>query len=405
MVKRKIRRITAFVCLLIIFLSCFGCKAKQENQTDTFGDIEYNPVISLKEQDSEAQPYWANIRPCVAKGDGGYYYSTGMLYFFDVRLSKLIPLCLKPDCTHSYTEDCYANHVTSQVYYYKDYVYTTRISDNNELLLVRINKDGSQRNDMFEINVGTERSGMLNVCLTFGDDCVYIYDVAGNAGSLDPDKGICIRRRSLDGKIDEIIYEYSGKDSCIETVKYYGGKLFFTVKQRVIDEETEEKDLKGLGLYAYDTETEKTVKVIDKSVCDYTINQEKGLIYYYVSGEGLYKRSLSEDNSELIYKSTDDTYMCYLSSDNKYVYIDNSRWINLSGAYRIGKQPVLIVVDDKGVEVNRIEYKVSGDMVFGDEDYLFLSNLSDSQLCILPKKDIKDAEEFIKAADTNEAWK
>ncbi len=219
MVKRKMKRITAFVCLLIILLSCFGCEAKQENQTDT----EYNPVISLKEQDSEAQSYWSNIDQCVAKGDGGYYYSTGTLYFFDTRLSKLIPLCLKPDCTHSSREDCYANHVTPQVYYYKDYVYTTRISDNNELLLVRINKDGSQRNDMFEINVGTERSGMLNVHLTFGDDCVYIYNMAGNAGSLDPDKGICIRRRSLDGKTDEIIYEYSGKDSCIETVKYYGG--------------------------------------------------------------------------------------------------------------------------------------------------------------------------------------
>lgn len=396
------KRITAFVCLLIIFLSCFGCKASQENQTDTHGDTEYNPVISLKEQDSEAQPYWSNTDNCVAKGDGGYYYSTGTLYFFDTRLSKLIPLCLKPDCTHSSREDCYANHVTPQVYYYKDYVYTTRISDNNELLLVRINKDGSQRNDMFEINVGTERSGMLNVHLTFGDDCVYIYDFAGNYGSLNPDKGICIRRRSLDGKIDEIIYEYSGKDSYIEAVKYYGGKLFFTVKQRVIDEETKEKDLKGLGLYAYDTETKKTVKVIDKSVCDYTINQEKELIYYYVSGEGLYKRSISEDNSELIYKSTDDTYMCYLSSDNEYVYIDNSTWITLSEAYRIGKNPVLIVMDDKGVEVNRIEYEALNYTVFGDEDYLFLI---DSSISILPKKDIKDAEGFIKAADTNEAWK
>ena len=76
------KRITAFVCLLIIFLSCFGCKASQENQTDTHGDTEYNPVISLKEQDSEAQPYWSNTDNCVAKGDGGYYYSTGTLYFF-----------------------------------------------------------------------------------------------------------------------------------------------------------------------------------------------------------------------------------------------------------------------------------------------------------------------------------
>ena len=76
MVKRKIKRITAFICLLIILLSCFGCKASQENQTDTHGDTEYNPVISLKEQDSEAQPYWSNTDNCVAKGDGGYYYLT-----------------------------------------------------------------------------------------------------------------------------------------------------------------------------------------------------------------------------------------------------------------------------------------------------------------------------------------
>ena len=65
MVKRKIKRITAFICLLIILLSCFGCKASQENQTDTHGDTEYNPVISLKEQDSEAQPYWSNTDNCV----------------------------------------------------------------------------------------------------------------------------------------------------------------------------------------------------------------------------------------------------------------------------------------------------------------------------------------------------
>lgn len=63
---------------------------------------------------------------------------------------------------------------------------------------------------------------------------------------------------------------------------------------------------------------------------------------------------------------------------------------------------MLIVMDDKGVEVNRIEYEALNYTVFGDEDYLFLI---DSGISILPKKDIKDAEGFIKAADTNEAWK
>ena len=50
---------------------------------------------------------------------------------------------------------------------------------------------------------------MLNVGIS-GWWLLYIYDFPV-LEVLIPDKGICIRRRSLDGKIDEIIYEYEQK--------------------------------------------------------------------------------------------------------------------------------------------------------------------------------------------------
>ena len=48
-----------------------------------------------------------------------------------------------------------------------------------------------------------------------------------------------------------------------------------------------------------------------------------GTMYYFVTGEGLYKIDIGSDISQKIWESTEQCDMCSVSSDGEYIYLNN----------------------------------------------------------------------------------
>ena len=73
--------------------------------------------------------------------------------YFDDTAKKSIAVCAKPDCTHD-SSDCNAfysmDYLSTPVYYYKGYIYMVRV-DAGMAKVVRIQKDGSKREDVAEL--------------------------------------------------------------------------------------------------------------------------------------------------------------------------------------------------------------------------------------------------------------
>ena len=133
---------------------------------------------------------------------------------------------------------------------------------------------------------------------------VYIYKREGSTSGYD-DITATIRRRSLDGNEDEIIQSYTAMGACIYAVKSYGDKLYF-----LEEEYKREKDATGkvtgqtfnrLGLFAYDYNTHNVEQVIDEEITDYTFDTDKGVLYYYICEDGLYKKDFSDGKITKIY--------------------------------------------------------------------------------------------------------
>ena len=391
--KFKILCFVIFLCVPAV-LYTMGCSEKKQTETGYNNDVVLVDSITL-EPDEEGQPYWHALNCDITKSENGYYFKRFTTYYIDAEYMKRTVLCAKPDCDHSERNnpDCLARIGSSSIYYYNGFCYTTEYSDETgNLMLIQLAPDGTSYREMFEINLPTlTETNWLNVFLVFADDSVFIYNKGGRRLTVETQGDIVIRRRSLDGKEDEIVYTYTGDGCFFEAVKYYGGKLFFTVKEGKTDVETRQNTMVSRGLYVYDVDSKEVVRLLDEQVCDYSVDMENNIIYYYVLEDGLYKKKLSGGEAELLYKAQEDTGICFMSFDGQYIYLDNSRWFSFADYTKIDWTKMLIVMDTDGKEVNRID-TLSYTVLFGDSDYLFATG--GKGLCYIPKKDIASAREF-----------
>ena len=87
---------------------------------------------------------------------------------------------------------------------------------------MQIKPDGSERKTLFEL-------GTISIAykLAFGGDSVYCYNRVGGYGVDETQE--TVRRRSLDGKEDDIIFSYTAKGAQVSAVKLYGNKAFILV--------------------------------------------------------------------------------------------------------------------------------------------------------------------------------
>ena len=352
----------------VLFLTCVfllltaGCGKAAD--TVRLGEINGGDL-------DESQSYFSpDARAQVAKGENGYYYMDSYgkyIKYYDIASDDEIVLCSKAECSHD-NRECNAylgGEYLYQVYFYKGYLYLLNISKGN-IELVRCKADGSGREALGELCESSD----YNVSVVFLNDYVYF---SKNQGEIsDREREICIYRMSLDKREVETVYTYNGVNSAFIKLRGYGSNLYFTIMSVEADENGK-FSRSGKGLFCYNSESGEVNKVIDESIYDYCIDTDKGYIYYYVYGEGLYRAK--DKIKEKVFEATDQTGFCDLSYDGRFVYMENSGWSTFSPAFMKNDTEITkyIWIFDDGEEFKTID--VSGEHILsiinGDSQYFF----------------------------------
>lgn len=355
---------TAVLFLICVFLMLTsGCGKAAD--TVRLGEIYGGDL-------DESQSYFSpDTRAQVAKGENGYYYMDSYgkyIKYYDIASDDEIVLCSKAECSHD-NRECNAylgGEYLYQVYFYKGYLYLLNISKGN-IELVRCKADGSGREALGELCESSD----YNVSVVFLND--YVYFSKRQSEISDSEREICIYRMSLDKREVETVYTYNGVNSAFMKLRGYGSNLYFTIMS--IEEENGKFSRSGKGLLCYNSESGAVNKVIDESIYDYCIDTDKGYIYYYVYGEGLYRAN--DKIKEKVFEATDQTGFCDLSYDGRFVYMENSSWSTFSPAFMKNDMDITeyIWIFDDGEEFKTID--VSGEHILsiinGDSQYFFAS--------------------------------
>ena len=191
----------------------------------------------------------------------------------------------------------------------------------------------------------------------------------------------------------KVIYETTGVNLAIQNVKSSGNKLFFTIQQNIYHEEKDDYERISKGLYVYDYESNGVTVLSEEDVHDYYVIPEDNLLYYYVTGKGLYCSNLIEHSTELIIKATKEVDMCNISYDGTYLYLSNIKWLGMVSGVVESATKKCIVVDKKGNTINEISCDGFLGIYFGDDRYMFARNMN-NELVYIDKHEISTVTQW-----------
>lgn len=431
-VKRFYKSISIFI-ILSIFLS--GCKKENKDVVYTIDNLGNNDTFVIEKDGYADQPYWNYISKDISKGvtagESGYYAVIEFtLGYINGDTLEWNTLCSNPDCVCrnplSQEEEkrlkregkelpkCNYYDVCSNGICYSDgYIYTFDCDEEaGKVYLTSITADGSGViKRLCEVGAYDSKSyGGMRV-FSHGD-YLYVYDWIE---SVDGEEKT-ITQYSKNGEKSKVIARFKGEGIHFTNVKSYGNKLFYIVEKIERSEKKDAAPINGIkvynyelttdGVYVYDYETGETVRILEKNVNDFAVNEENNEIYYYVTGKGLYSKSLEikgTDDAKLIYTANDETQFCEVSYDGKYIYLNNESCIMRNMLMR--SNPKNIVLNPNGMVVNEILANKGYGTYFGDSKYLFVDydsiSISEeygkSGLCALDKSKIENAkiEDFV----------
>lgn len=372
-----------------------------ESETTQSGATDLNSIktqpIELSANNNgndESQSYWSSYNHSFARGDNGYYYldinnayESSFIMFFDETTQTSKKVCNKPSCSHNdSTCDAFlSSYQSSSIWLYKGYLYLIKYTYTSTIL-ERVNIDGTNRVDIATIGPDFESPAKYNLVFTGND--VYVYNISGiieknnnmnqlqknlnNISGYSKNKVEFINNSylvkiSLDGKMNEKIYIPDGLKK-IESVKCFGGKIFFVVADMQTYLDTR---LQGyLGLYCYDPQTNGISKILDKPISDYTFDTVNGFLYYIVYGDGTYKMKLTSNEAIKISDLSEDNEISY-DGTYLYVYIRSTQNTDLQGK--------LFVLNTEGLIMNEFQPGTYNNVYFGDDKYLFIKSYNISQ--------------------------
>lgn len=353
--------------MTLCMLFCAGCGTKKAKTS-----------VHIGQEGEDAQSYWTMYHHTIVKGEQGYYYTTPLdkngketyMKYMDAQTGNTTFLCGKPQCNHN-NKECDAildDSYDNEIYYYKGAVYLYQMDSEDGLIyLVKVKPDGSERQRLFPIGVGDGEWGAYS--LVFREDAVYIYMRQGATTGLD-EVTAGIRRRSLDGREDAMIYEYTGMGATVHDVRIYGDKLFFLVEEMKRTPHQAVVDYERKGLFVYDCQTKKVEQVVDAAICDYTIDKTENQLYYYVVQDGLYKQDLSAGTGKKIYTyKKGQTDICELSFDGTYLYMTNE--IYWSFYFEKPESYDLYICDKDANIIKTMTTPGPFATMFGDSAYMF----------------------------------
>ena len=315
--------------------------------------------------------------------------------YFDDTAKKSIAVCAKPDCTHD-SSDCNAfysmDYLSTPVYYYKGYIYMVRV-DAGMAKVVRIQKDGSKREDVAELFAN---DGVTSISMVFHGDCIYAYDHLGHTASDEVGKEV-IKKIDLKTGQSEEAFSYEGKNAAISEQEVLGGINYFLRYSLIRWGQKEIHEInESFLLYCYDYNTGEASMISDKNISDYYVDEDNGILFYFVIGKGLYSRKLNDTESTLLYKVDETIVRATMSYDGNYLYMSNGGAGSATDYSRKIERKIFVLKTD-GTVVNTIALdKNSGTAYFGDDRYMFFAKTG-GELVYIDKKDILGNYEFKKA--------
>ena len=357
MSKKKISIIIigAVICVVSLSVALIMVRGKKEKSIN----------LGKSSEETDEQSYWNPDIHGIAKSEDGYYYLTydidgTTLRYFDDTAKKSIAVCAKPDCTHD-SSDC------------------------NAL------KDGSKREDVAELFAN---DGVTSISMVFHGDCIYAYDHLGHTASDEVGKEV-IKKIDLKTGQSEEAFSYEGKNAAISGARSFGDKLFFKIFTYSLDRDKHEINESFL-LYCYDYNTGEASMISDKNISDYYVDEDNGILFYFVIGKGLYSRKLNDTESTLLYKVDETIVRATMSYDGNYLYMSNGGAGSATDYSRKIERKIFVLKTD-GTVVNTIALdKNSGTAYFGDDRYMFFAKTG-GELVYIDKKDILGNYEFKKA--------
>ena len=351
--------------------------------------------ISLEDNNmnNDDQPYWGIYLNYITRGDGGYYYIEQDLIHFMQDDGQTVIVCNKADCQHN-TEDCAAfigkslaqvaqtigviegtGYNRQNIYYHngKIYVIYNDKSGTGLSYLEEIAGDGSYRKRLFDIGDYSVAYGLV-----FHDDSVYIYMREGGVSGF-TENTATIRKRTLDGKQDEIVYSYTDKGAIIYALKSYGNNLYFLEESYDVSKLADgSRDVlfKRKGLFRYEYATGNVLNILENDISDYTFDITNGDLYYYVCDDGLYKQKLNQSAAEKIYSAEDKiTNVSQISYMNGYICVSNDMFLPYYGIYP--DESCLYILDNTGKVINKISTELQEHdraiVLFGDKNKIFVN--------------------------------
>ena len=261
--------------------------------------------------------------------------------------------------------------------------------ENGMAKLCRMDSSGSSRQILGDL-LPCENSSSIH--LGFLGDYVYAYDSGSHLGK-DTEYTEQIIELSLKNGSRNVIYEVTGKSIAVKNVKGFGDKAMFTVIESNKDDEGIIR-AKSRGLFAY-SQSEKNVSQISaEDINDYYFNNTGDTFYYYVNGQGLYKSDINSEQTELKFKADKYCDLCNVSSDGKYIYLNNETYCVYLHNVIGNESKKYVVLDMDGNVVNEIPSPEALEMIFGDERYLFCMNMGEDSLMYIDKKNIGTETEW-----------
>ena len=231
-----------------------------------------------------------------------------------------------------------------------------------------------------------------SIHLGFLGDYVYAYDKGIHLGS-DVEYTEQIIELSLKNGSRNVVYEVTGKSISVANVKGFGDKVMFTVIESNKDDKGSIR-VKSRGIFGYSQSSKNVSQISTEEVNDYYFNDNGDTFYYYVNGQGLYKSDINAEQTELIFKADKYCDFCNVSSDGKYIYLNNGLYCNYFHSIIGNEEKKYVVLDKDGKLINEIPCPEALDMLFGDERYLFCINMGEDRLMYIDKQNIETETEW-----------
>lgn len=306
------------------------------------------------------------------KVDNGYYYISNMvIYFYDNNTKKSYPICNKINCNHS-DDECSAylspfNFYSGQLSYYDGNLYVlgweTKNANVRENYLYQISLENFKRKKAAYL---FDSSGSASCSFLIHRGYVY-YNFGG--GALQETNTQLLRSKLGDKKKDiskKIIFETSGIGASISSFNAYGNNFYFcTISYQ---------DEKGNGykrkLNCIDIHTLENKVVLQDLPYSYFVNGDD--LYYQKTKNTINHIDLKTNSDELFY---DINEICYISSDDNYIYLDNLQSLIISEK---NIKRIITVLDKNGNYITKINPKnQKDDCLFGGNDFLIFSGITE----------------------------